>query len=100
MTGDVQTAQIWLRLFQLTDDEGYLEAAVRANDYVRQAQARGTGIVGIDGGIAGSYPIQGDYQSFQIVNWAAKFFVDSLMLEEMVGRRSGVEQPAASSKPG
>jgi len=90
-------AQIWLRLFQLTGDASYLGAATVANGYVKQTQARATGIAGIDGGIGGSYPIQGEYQSFQFVNWAAKFFADSLMLEEVVRRRPGIEASSASA---
>ena len=99
LTGDVQMAGIWLRLFELTQDRSYVEAAAAANAFVKATQVRETGLHGIDGGIAGSYPIQGDYQSFQLVNWAAKFFVDSLLLEEAVKSRPGVYQPAVLIVP-
>lgn len=40
---------------------------------------------GIRGGIPGAFPIYGWYAPFSFPNWAAKFFVDSLMLEENHG---------------
>lgn len=92
LTGDVQMAQIWLRLYQLTGDRAYLDAGVTGNSYVKETQVRWTGLAGIDGGIAGSYPIQGEYQPFQIVNWAAKFFVDSLLLEDAILARESLDR--------
>ena len=38
----------------------------------------------IYGAIAGSYPIWGKYIHFTYPNWAVKFFVDALLLEEKV----------------
>lgn len=35
----------------------------------------------IDGAIAGSYPINGDYCSNMLPSWASKFFIDSLLLK-------------------
>lgn len=99
LTGDVQMAQIWLRLFELTGERSYLAAGVAANAYVRQRQVRETGWVGVDGGIAGSYPIQGAYQSFQVVNWAAKFFVDSLLLEDALRRQTDVRDHSGADAP-
>jgi len=100
LTGNVQLAQIWLRLFELTGDPTYQDAARRAISFVKQTQIRDAGVPGVDGGIAGSYPIHGDYQSFQIVNWAAKFFVDSLLLEEAIRKRpSGPEMSKAARGP-
>ncbi len=34
------------------------------------------------GGIKGSFPVNGAYGRYQYLNWAAKFFMDSLMLED------------------
>ena len=36
----------------------------------------------IRGGIKGAYPIYGWYAPFSFPNWAAKFFIDALMLED------------------
>jgi hypothetical protein len=65
----------------------------------------GTGNPDLDGGISGSFPLHGEYGRFQILNWAVKFFVDSMLLEasiaairtnpEHLGRRSRV--PASNN---
>jgi len=36
---------------------------------------------GIRGGIPGSHPRGGDYMTNRYPNWAAKFFMDALMLQ-------------------
>jgi hypothetical protein len=36
---------------------------------------------GIVGGVAGSFPIDGEYGSFQYLNWAAKFAIDANLME-------------------
>ena len=33
------------------------------------------------GGVKGSFPLDGEYSKYEYPNWAAKFLVDSLMLE-------------------
>jgi hypothetical protein len=44
----------------------------------------GTGNPDLDGGISGSFPLHGQYGRFEILNWAVKFFVDSVSLEAQV----------------
>ena len=41
----------------------------------------------IKGAISGSYPIWGEYQRLAFPNWATKFFVDALLLEETLGQK-------------
>lgn len=81
ITGTVQIAICWLLLYGFTDNEEYREAAFSANKF-----ARGTmKIIGppeIQGGIKGSFPVDGDYGKFEYLNWACKFFIDSNMLEK------------------
>jgi len=36
------------------------------------------------GGIKGSFPIFGQYGTYQYLNWACKFFVDANMLEREI----------------
>lgn len=80
LTGSVQIAICWLMLYEYTGNATYLEAAVAANRYVRRTLAT-DGPDGIRGGIKGSFPIYGEYGKDQYLNWAAKFFADSAMLE-------------------
>ena len=84
LTGDAQIADVWLRLFEQTGETRYLAAAVHLNEYVKRTQDLSTLHPGIRGGVKGSQPITGRYTPFTYVNWAAKFFADSLMLEERV----------------
>jgi uncharacterized protein YyaL (SSP411 family) len=82
LTGDVQMAIVWLKLYQYTKDKRYIKAAIKVNRYVKSKQRRGRRASGINGGIAGSFPVDGEYHPYLHVNWAAKFLVDSLLLEE------------------
>jgi hypothetical protein len=80
LTGDAQMAILWQRFYQLSGDPDYLQAAEKANTYVKQAQVRSAALPGVSGGVAGSQPIYGGYEPYRNLNWAAKFFADSLLL--------------------
>jgi len=86
-TGNAQLALVWLKFYEITNDTIYLDAATAANHYLKQIQSRNSGSPGIRGGVPGSYPIYGDYGHYLYLNWAAKFFADSLMLEERLKRK-------------
>jgi hypothetical protein len=48
----------------------------------------------IRGGVAGSWPVWGEYGRFRVLSWATKFFVDALLREaHIVGRQA----PASGS---
>jgi hypothetical protein len=87
LTGNAQIALVWLTFHEMTNDIRYLQAATAANHYLKQVQSRSAGSPGIRGGVAGSYPIYGDYGHYLYLNWAAKFFADSLMREEQSGKK-------------
>ena len=99
LTGCAQTALVWLRLFELTGDEIYFDAARRANLFLCGTQDLRTKWLGIRGGIKGSYPVWSPYASYVYVNWAAKFLADALMLDIRLGgrRSSGGSRPIASA---
>jgi uncharacterized protein YyaL (SSP411 family) len=86
LTGNAQMGIVWGRLYQVTSDGRFLNGMVRANEFLRKVQWLGTGNPGLDGGISGSYPLHGNYGRFEVLNWAVKFFVDSLMLEISIRR--------------
>jgi hypothetical protein len=56
----------------------------KSNNYLRGVQALNTKNQDIYGGMFGSYPIHGGYGRFEILNWAVKFYIDALMLEESI----------------
>ena len=86
LTGDAQTAINWLRLYELTRDARFLNGALKLNDYVKSTQDLKSNNPGIRGGIKGSQPIWGRYIFYSYPNWAAKFFIDALMLEDKLLR--------------
>jgi len=83
-TGTAQIAIIWLRLYTLTSESKYLEAAEVAIEHLKQMQPRNSKLSGVLGGLAGSYPIYGDYEPYRHLNWAVKFFADSLILVDQL----------------
>jgi hypothetical protein len=84
LTGNVQMAIIWLKIFQLNNDRHFLDAAKKIIIQLKHLQNIKSLNSGIRGGIAGSYPIWGSYMQFSYPNWAAKFFADALMLQESI----------------
>ena len=81
LTGDAQTAIVWLRLLEVTGDSRYREPARRLIRFLKTTQDLRNADLGIRGGIKGSHPVWGDYGAYEYLNWAAKFFADALMLE-------------------
>ena len=82
LTGIAQIAVCWWQLYKITKDKQYRKAALKANQYLKSIQNISISHPGIRGGIKGSHPINGKYCSYGCPNWAAKFFMDSLLLEE------------------
>ena len=91
LTGAVQIALIWLRLAVRTHDLRLVNAAFKAIDEVKRAQATGAMPDGMRGGVPGSLPIGGDYIPYAFPNWAAKFFVDALCAKTAWLRDSAAE---------
>jgi hypothetical protein len=82
LTGNAQMSIIWLKLYQARGNEAYLEATKKANTYLKSVQNVTANDPGMKGGIKGSHPINGAYLPYAYPNWATKFFLDALMLEE------------------
>jgi hypothetical protein len=82
LTGNAQIAGVWLKLFETTKDVRFLNSALKLNDYTKSTQNLSSVHGGIRGGVKGSQPLNGKYTPFIFPNWAAKFFADTLMLEE------------------
>ncbi|MDQ2695107.1 MAG: terpene cyclase/mutase family protein [Pseudomonadota bacterium] len=80
LTGIVQIAWCWLYLYQATGEVRYRDAGFKANAFVRRTVDI-TGSPDQAGGVKGSFPVDGDYGRFEYLNWAAKFAIDSHLLE-------------------
>jgi len=80
LTGSVQIAHCWFMLYEYTNDEKYREAACKANKYVRSTISL-DGSAETRGAVKGSFPVSGGYGTYEYLNWASKFCIDSNMLE-------------------
>ena len=85
LTGDAQLAGIWLRLHARDKDRRYLDGARRLLTFLKATQNCVSPNPGLRGGIKGSAPFDGDYGRFEVLNWATKFYVDALLLDEQAG---------------
>ncbi len=88
LTGTVQIAFCWLELHRWTGDVRYRDAAFAANRYVRRT-IKVKGPEDIRGAVKGSFPIYGEYGQYTYLNWAAKFAIDSNLLEKLVREEKG-----------
>ncbi len=90
LTGDAQFAIIWLNLFKITGEKKYLIFAKKMNNFLKSTQHIKSLNKNVIGAIKGSNPIYGDilrnkgYCRFAYLNWATKFFADSLILEDLI----------------
>ncbi len=80
LTGIAQMALCWLRLEQITGNAEYRRSADKAIGYVQRHQNLTHPVPQIKGAIAGSFPLWGHYSRFEYPNWAAKFFVDAILM--------------------
>lgn len=81
LTGNVQTAIIWLKIWSSTGEKRFKHGAYRLIDEVKRSQPLRAVRPEIIGGIPSSYPIWGDYGSYSLANWTPKFLADALMLK-------------------
>lgn len=80
LTGDAQAAIAWLRAGTVTQNPRYRQAARKAIDFIKKTQNLEHKNPGIRGGVKGSHPFDAEYGQFELLNWAAKFFCDALMM--------------------
>ncbi|MGH8145749.1 MAG: beta-L-arabinofuranosidase domain-containing protein [Rhodanobacteraceae bacterium] len=87
VTGNAQMAIIWQRLADAIGDRSWRPAAERANAFNLSIQDLATTNEGTRGGVPGSEPLKGGYMKNRYPNWAAKFFMDALVLQLTAGQR-------------
>jgi hypothetical protein len=79
-TGEAQMAIVMLRLARITGEQRYAEVALSLIQGVGRLQDLDSPYPESYGGIPGSEPLWGGYMPFNYLNWAAKFFMDALLL--------------------
>ncbi len=89
LTGSAQVGIVWLRFYQITSASKYFNAAKLGNSFLIKTQER-IPFPSLRGAVKGSHPIYGNYLTFVYPNWAAKFFVDALLLEIAVTKQNSI----------
>lgn len=81
LPGSIQMALVWLRIYSnIEQNNVYLN---RARDELSNIQIhQSLDLDSVGGAIKGSHPIWEEYMRFRYPNWAAKFFIDSLLLAQ------------------
>jgi uncharacterized protein YyaL (SSP411 family) len=79
LTGSAQLAGVYLRRYRDTNRSEYRQAGEQLLGFVCFTQDLRIGSPGVDGAIRGSYPVSGEYGQWCVLNWATKFFSDSMM---------------------
>lgn len=80
LAGNCQLALIWMKLHETLADVRYLNSALKAIQPVIDKQRLRHLDANVRGAVPGSAPFFGRYLTMRYPNWAAKFYVDSLML--------------------
>ena len=83
LTGYCQLAIIWLKIYKINNDYRFVNGALKAIDRVSKFIPNYT-LIKKKGGVPGSYPFYGKYMFMRQPNWATKFFIDAILLEEEV----------------
>ncbi|MBU6366623.1 MAG: hypothetical protein KJT01_10480 [Gemmatimonadetes bacterium] len=84
LTGSAQTSAVWSDLHARFGDEKYRTAVRRVNRYLMARHDIRNPDPRLRGGVAGSWPVWGDYGRLQILNWATKYLVDALTREQLM----------------
>ncbi len=97
LTGNAQISFVWGVLYLHTKDKKYLDASDRMNQYLKSKNNVDSKDLNIRGSIAGSFPIYGDlikrqgYCRMALINWASKFFIDALLMNELIKTQSSIK---------
>ena len=82
LTGSAQIAIVGYRLHEMTGRPEYRGAADRLTDFLKALQALDAPDENVNGALAGSFPLFGDYMRGGYPNWATKYLLDALMSQE------------------
>ncbi len=84
LTGSAQLAIVCYRFAEQLGDFDLVPFANNLIDFVKATQVLESEDPNIVGGISGSYPIPGEYMQDGYPNWATKYFIDAVMLQNKI----------------
>jgi len=82
LTGNAQIAIVCYRLAEHTGILSYREKADKLVNYLKSLQVLDAENPALNGAIGGSFPLIGDYMYSGYPNWATKYFLDALALQD------------------
>jgi hypothetical protein len=82
LTGSAQLGVICYRLFEHLGERQYWSAAERLVNYLKPLQLLNSPDLALQGALPGSFPLFGDYMTAGYPNWATKYLLDALMLQD------------------
>lgn len=95
LTGQAQIASNWMRLFVITGDRHWLTHVPTVLTFLKSTQNRTSASPGLRGGIKGSWPLDGQYGRFEVLNWATKYFADALLRWQQIETGRAFERARA-----
>ena len=96
LTGSAQLAVVAYRLFESSGEPSHRVLADKLTNFLKPLQAIDAEDEAINGAVAGSFPLFGEYMRGGYPNWATKYFLDALLLQEKV-RSSGSTEGSKTS---
>jgi len=97
LTGSAQLAVVCYRLHQHTAEPVYRYFADVLVSFLKHQQQLDSECTQINGALAGSFPIFGEYMTGSYPNWATKYFLDALLLQGELNSHDDVEVYALES---
>jgi hypothetical protein len=86
LTGSAQIAIVAYRLFQETRNDEYRRFADKLLNYLKALQVLDSPLAAVNGALAGSFPLFGSYMRGGYPNWATKYLLDALLLQDRVAQ--------------
>ena len=87
LTGSAQIAIVAYRAFQATGKTAYRDLGDKLTNYLKPLQALDAEDPAVIGAIAGSFPLFGEYMRGGYPNWATKYFLDALLMQDVCSTR-------------
>lgn len=86
LTGSAQIALVCYCLHEVTGIARYREVADRLTNYLKGLQTLDSPLTSVNGALAGSFPLFGEYMRGGYPNWATKYLLDALLAQHHASR--------------
>jgi hypothetical protein len=87
LTGSAQLAVVCYRLYEHLGQRSYWTAAERLLNYLKPLQLLDSGNPALNGALPGSFPLFGGYMTAGYPNWATKYLLDALLLQDRLAEK-------------